>query len=357
MEETIPVQTPEFLLAPMDGMTRASFRSVCFDYGADGATTEMIQSLAYGRAKRPMSPSFQEVLARFPGEHNLAAQLIGSDPAAMAESARRLEALGRFDAVDINMGCPARKVVGSGNGAALLKSPERAVEVMAAVKAATSLPVRLKLRLGWDAAHITAPFLVAQAEALGFQSVTLHGRTREQMYLGPVDTPAIRAVCDAVRIPVYANGGVTCAGDALAFLRETHAAGIAIGRAALKAPWIFEDIATLRRGGTVSPRRAPERVALLLRLATLTCQHRPAGVAVCEMRRFCGWILAGLTGYDGVLARLNAAVTLDDFRALLEGYLNDLEKRDDLELHPELLPKPTLDTVAHRQARRMAKWL
>jgi tRNA-dihydrouridine synthase len=177
------------------------------------------------------------------------------------------------------------------------------------------------------------------------------------MYLGPVDTPAIRAICDAVSIPVYANGGVTCAEDALTFLRESHAAGVAIGRAALKAPWIFEDIATLRRGGSVSPRRAPERVALLLRLATLTCQHRPEGVAVCEMRRFCGWILAGLTGYDGVLTRLNAVVTLDDFRALLEGYLNDLEKRDDLELHPELLPKPTLDTVAHRQARRMAKWL
>ena len=175
------MRTPEFLLAPMDGMTRASFRSICFDYGADGATTEMIQSLAYGRARKPMSPTFLEVLTRYPNERNLAAQLIGSDPAAMAESARRLEALGRFDAIDINMGCPARKVVGSGNGAALLKTPERAVAVMEAVKAATSLPVRLKLRLGWDAAHVNALFFVEQAERLGFQSVTLHGRTREQM--------------------------------------------------------------------------------------------------------------------------------------------------------------------------------
>jgi hypothetical protein len=107
----------------------------------------------------------------------------------------------------------------------------------------------------------------------------------------------------------------------------------------------------------VAPRRAPERVALLIRLATLTCRHRPEGVAICEMRRFCGWILAGLTGSEGVLTRLNAVVTLDDFRALLEGYLDDLEKRGDLEIHPELLPKPTLDTVAHRQARRMAKWM
>ena len=352
----MPLQTPEFLLAPMDGMTRASFRSVCFDYGADGATTEMIQSLAFGRAKRSMGPSFQEVLARYPNERNLAAQLIGSDPSAMAESARRLEALGRFDAIDINMGCPARKVVGSGNGAALLKTPDRAVAVMEAVKSATALPVRLKLRLGWDAAHITAPFLAAQAEALGFQSVTLHGRTREQMYLGDVDTPAIRAVCDAVSIPVYANGGVSCAADALTFLRDTHAAGVAIGRAALKSPWIFEDIARLRRGEAVRPRQAPERVALLIRLAALTCGHRPEGVAICEMRRFCGWMLAGLTDSETVLARLNAVVTLDGFRELLEEYAAALERRGDLDVHPELLPKPTLDTVAHRQARRMAKW-
>ncbi len=350
------MQTPEFLLAPMDGMTRASFRSVCFDYGADGATTEMIQSLAYGRARRPMSPAFQEVLARCPNERNLAAQLIGSDPAAMAESARRLEALGRFDAIDINMGCPARKVVGSGNGAALLKSPERAFAVMAAVKAATSLPVRLKLRLGWDAAHITAPCLVAEAENLGFQSVTLHGRTREQMYLGAVDTAAIRAVCDAVHIPVYANGGVTCARDALTFLQNSHAAGVAIGRAALKAPWIFEDIKALRRGEPVAPRRAPERVALLIRLATLTCGHRPEAVAICEMRRFCGWMLAGLTGYEAVLTKMNAVVTLDAFRAALEAYLEALVRRDDIDVHPERMPQMSLDTVAHRQARRMAKW-
>ena len=324
-----PARMPEFLLAPMDGLTRASFRSICFDYGADGATTEMIQSLAYGRAKKPMSQTFMEVLVRYPNEHNLAAQLIGSDPAAMAESARRLEALGRFDAIDINMGCPARKVVGSGNGAALMKTPDRAVAVMEAVRNATTLPVRLKLRLGWDAAHITAPFLVEQAESMGFESVTLHGRTREQMYLGSVDTVAIRTICDAARIPVYANGGITCAGDALAFLRDTHAAGVAIGRAALKS---------------------------LIRLAALTCGHRPENVAICEMRRFCGWILAGLTGYEAVLARLNHIVTLEAFRALLEGYLNDLERQGDLELHSELLPEMTLDTVSHRQARRMAKW-
>lgn len=336
---------PLFLLAPMDGMTRASFRSICFDYGADGATTEMIQSLALGRAKKRMSPTFMEVLVRFENEKNLAAQLIGSVPEMMAESARRLTAMGRFDAIDINMGCPARKVVGSGNGSALLLDPDRAVRVMAAVKAATSLPVRLKLRLGWDGEHITAPGLVREAENLGFESVTLHGRTREQRYGGRVDAEAISAIVRSVKLPVYANGGVTCAGDALTFLRETGAAGVAIGRAALKQPWIFDDIARLRGGEAVKPRLAQERISLLIRLAALACRHRPERVAVCEMRKFCGWLLPGLTGAEGVVKRLNGIDALSAYTALLEDYLNELVRSNDVGVHPELTPDCTLDTV------------
>ena len=334
-----------FLLAPMDGMTRASFRSICFDYGADGATTEMIQSLAYGRAKKRMSPTFEEVLVRYDNERNLAAQLIGSVPQMMAESARRLEALHRFDAIDINMGCPARKVVGSGNGAALLRDPDRAICVMEAVKSATALPVRLKLRLGWDDGHITAPRLIRAAEALGFQSVTLHGRTRMQRYSGSVDAQAIRSVVRQARIPVYANGGVANAADAIAFLNQTGAAGVAIGRATLKQPWIFDDIARLRRGEPVVERLAPERVMLLVRLGALACGHRPQRVAMFEMRKFCRWILPGLTGAEDVLRRLNEVVTLDGYRALLEGYLDRLIQTGDVRLHAELTPAQTLDTV------------
>ena len=176
---------------------------------------------------------------------------------------------------------------------ALLKTPELAMRVMEAVRSATDLPVRLKLRLGWDEAHITAPELIRYAEALGFESVTLHGRTRAQMYGGAVNVGAIRAVAESVNIPVYANGGVTCAADALDFLWDTGAAGVAIGRAALKQPWIFEDIAKLHRGETIKLRLAPERIELLQRLAALACGHRPEPVAICEMRKFCGWMLPG----------------------------------------------------------------
>ena len=336
---------PKFLLAPMDGMTRASFRLICFEYGADGATTEMIQSLALGRAKKKLSDTFAETMVRYPGEGFLAAQLIGSVPAMMAESARRLTAMGRFDAIDINMGCPARKVVGSGNGSALLKTPEKAIEVMKVVRDATSLPVQLKLRLGWDEDSITAPELVREAEALGFSSITLHGRTRMQMYRGPVDAEKIRGIAESVSIPVYANGGVTCARDALDFLEQTGAAGVAIGRAALKQPWIFDDIKRLRRGEAIPERLAPERVSLLKRLAALACGHRPEKVAVSEMRKFCGWLLPGFTGAGELLARLNGVTTLDGFNRLIDGWLEGLVREGDTHPREELLPNQTLDTV------------
>ena len=340
---------PRFVLAPMDGMTRASFRVICFGYGADGATTEMIQSLAYGRAKRRLSDAFLETLIRLPGEGNLAAQLIGSNPDMMAASALKLCALRRFDAIDINFGCPARKVVGSGNGSALMRTPEVAMEIMRAVREHSELPVRLKMRLGWDEHCITAPELARAAEDMGFESVTVHGRTRMQMYRGAVDAEAIRRIVESVNIPVYANGGVTCARDALAFLEKTGAAGVSIGRAALKQPWIFEDIRRLRAGESPRGHDAEERIWLLIHLAELSCLHRPERVAVCEMRKFSGWLLPGLTGAEAVLASLNGVCTLADYRRCLEAFLDGLLRADDTQIHHELMPEMNLDTVVREK--------
>ena len=322
-----------FVLAPMDGMTRASFRLICFEYGADGATTEMIQSLALGRAKRRLSDTFLEPMLRFPGEGNLAAQLIGSNPEMMGASARKLCDLRRFDAIDINMGCPARKVVGSGNGSALMRDPEKAIAVMRAVRDNSGLPVRLKMRLGWDERTVTAPELARAAEELGFESVTVHGRTREQMYAGEVDAAAIRRIVESVHIPVFANGGVTCARDALTFLEKTRAAGVSIGRAALKKPWIFEDIRRLRKGQAPRAHDARERIGVLVRLATLACMHRPEAVAISEMRKFASWLLMGLTGSEQVLSDLNGITALSAFSARMEAYLDALLRSNDLSVH------------------------
>lgn len=338
----------KFVLAPMDGMTHAAFRQICFEYGADGATTEMISAASYAYARRSR-PALKEGLARFPAEGCLAAQLIGCAPKDMALSARKLTALKRFDAIDINMGCPARKVVGSGNGSAIMRDFELAERIMRAVRENTELPVRLKIRLGWDNENITAVEIAQAAEALGFESVTLHGRTRMQMYNGVVDISAMRRVREAISIPLYANGGVACAQDALTFLKETGADGVSIGRAALKQPWIFDDIHRLNKGLPIIERDATERVGVLLRLARLLCILRPERLAICEIRKFCAWMLSGFMDAQALLPMLNQTPDLMGFERLMEDYINRLLCMGDVQIHPELAPDLSLNTMkAHK---------
>lgn len=329
----------------MDGMSNAAFRSVCFEYGADGATTEMIGATGFARAKRKRRPIMDALVLRRPEEGPLAAQIIGSDPRVMAAAAVRLEGMERFDAIEINMGCPARIVVGSGNGAALLQQPERAGEILRAVCGAVRLPVRLKLRLGWDEAHITAPEIARMAQEAGCREIILHGRTRSQLYGGGVLLGEMRRVRAAVEIPLYANGAVTCAGDAAAFARSVGADGVCIGRAALKAPWIFGDIRALGRGERPPERNAPERVALLLRLAERLCQKKPEKFAICELRKFTLWYLAGFTGAEAVGEAVKRVETLEDYRRLHGEYLERLLRTNDVHIHPERVPEATLDTV------------
>ena len=328
----------------MDGMSSAAFRSVCFEYGADGATTEMIGAAGIARAKRKYRPVTEALLARRPEEGELAAQLLGSDPAIMAEAARRLEALGRFDLIEINMGCPARVAIHSGNGAALLREPEKCGEILRAVCGAVRLPVRLKLRLGWDDEHIVAPEVARMAEDAGVRAVILHGRTRAQMYAGEVNLEQMRRVRESVSIPFYANGAVVRPEDAAAFAAATGADGVCIGRAALKSPWIFEDIRALERGGEVAERDAHERVGALLRFAARLCALKPEHFAIEEMRKYSQWYLEGLTGADAAFERVKFAQTLDEYRRIHEEYLNELVRADDLRIHPELVRTPAFET-------------
>lgn len=337
----------QFVLAPMDGMSHGAFRQICFDYGADGATTEMVSAVSYGRARKRRE-AFEETLVRLPGEGNLAVQLIGGLPEDMGISARRVTELHRFDAIDINMGCPARTVVGSGNGSALLQDVNRALAVMAAVKENTTLPVRLKLRLGWDEDHIVADELALAAEKLGFESITLHGRTRLQMYTGEVDISAMRRVCEKVNIPVFANGGVTSAENALSFLKDTGASGVSIGRAALKQPWIFDDIRRIRNGNAPAPRSAEERIGILIKMARILCAMRPEKFAIFEMRKFSIWLIKGLWEGDAALQKIYDVHTLEAYEVILSNYLDGLEKRNDLWIHPELADPMTLDTVPQK---------
>ena len=335
----------KYTLAAMDGMSHAAFRSICFEYGAQDATTEMVSAIAYARARRKRQPILDAQLMRRPEEMNLAAQIIGCESEVMAAAARKLESTQRFDAVEINMGCPARTVVGGGSGSAILKNPKLAGEILRAVCDATRLPVRLKMRLGWDAEHITAPEIAAMAQDAGCSALILHGRTRSQMYRGNVLLDEMRRVRASVTIPLYANGAVTKPTDAAAFGEKVGAQGVCIGRAALKAPWIFDDIRRLERGEAPLQRDAAERVDVLLRLGARMCEQKPERLAMCEIRKFCTWYLEGLTGAKEVCGRIHRVEQLDGLRRELDTYLDGLIAANDVQLHPELMPEVTLDTV------------
>jgi tRNA-dihydrouridine synthase B len=241
----LTLETP-ILMAPMAGYTDLAFRMILRSLGGLGlAYSEMLSphSILLGRSKRR-----REMLATAPEDRPLGYQVYGTDPEFMSEAARWLEERGA-SAIDINMGCPQREITSSLAGAALLKTPLEAVRLAERVVASVSVPVTVKMRLGWGAQSIVAPGLARDLERAGVSAVTVHGRTREQAYRGRADLDEIRRVVDAVeRIPVIGNGDVTSPEAATRMLRETGCAGIMVARGAIKDPWLVRDIWQELRG-------------------------------------------------------------------------------------------------------------
>ncbi|MFN3145374.1 MAG: tRNA dihydrouridine synthase DusB [Paracoccaceae bacterium] len=235
--------SPPVLLAPMAGITDLPFRRLVARFGAGRVVSEMVASQEMVQAK----PGVRERAELGFGEADTAVQLAGRDPHWMAEAARIVEANGAR-VIDINMGCPAKKVTNGLSGSALMRDLDHALSLVRAVVGAVSVPVTLKTRLGWDDALLNAPELARRAEEAGVQLVTIHGRTRCQFYTGRADWAAIRAVKEAVAIPVIANGDIDGPAAATAALRQSGADGVMVGRAVQGRPWLLAEIAHALHG-------------------------------------------------------------------------------------------------------------
>lgn len=303
------------VLAPMAGVTDRAFRQICREQGAALTVTEMVsaKALTYGDKKTP------KLLALAENEHPAAAQIFGHEPEAMAEGAKIARALSGCDIIDINMGCPAPKIVGNGDGSALMRDPALAEAIIRAVSRAVDVPVTVKFRKGWDEKSINCVEFAKRAEQAGAAAIAVHGRTRAQQYSGSADWDAIAAVKQAVSIPVIANGDVFAPADALRLLEHTKADGVMIGRGALGDPWIFSRANALLETGECPPLPPfAERIDTAVRQIELAAADKGERVALLEARRHVNWYLKGENGLKMFKTRICALSRMEELYAIAD---------------------------------------
>ena len=279
-------------LAPMAGIADRAFRELCINYGAGYTVTEMVSSkgLTMGDKKS------KELLTLGEIENPAGAQIFGDDPKIMAQAAQKCLEF-RPNIIDINMGCPAPKIAMNGGGASLMKNPKLAGEIVKAVSDAVDIPVTVKIRKGWDDESITAVELAQIAEKNGASAITVHGRTRMQMYSGKVDYDIIAKVKKAVDIPVIANGDITDEQSAAIMLEKTNADAIMIGRGALGNPWIFRRInAYLRECRVLPDVSINEKMAVMLKHIQKIIEYKGEYTAMREARHHAAYYTKGIRG-------------------------------------------------------------
>jgi nifR3 family TIM-barrel protein len=300
------------VLAPLAGITNLPFRTLCRQEGASLAYTEMVSVNGLVReGARTLA-----LLKSSPADRPLGIQLFGDKPSDLADAARMVEGYGEL--IDINMGCPVRKVVGTGAGSALLLEPLKIAAIVRAVRAATSLPLTIKIRSGWHCGDNVFQEVGRIAEAEGCDAVTLHPRSRSLMFSGSADWSQLQEMKAALSIPVLGSGDLFTPADCLRMLDETGCDGIMIARGALGNPWIFRQVRELTLTGDCARICTPERADMIEMHLQLFIEDRGEAVAIREIKKHIGWYARGFAGASDIRRSANAAASIADIHTLTE---------------------------------------
>lgn len=303
-----------FILAPMAGVCDLPFRLLCREKGAAMVCTEMVSAKAIFYNNK----NTEELLTIDEKEGPVSLQLFGSEPKLMAEMAKRIEER-RFEILDFNMGCPVPKVVNNGEGSALMKNPVLAGKIIEAMANAISKPVTVKIRAGFDTEHINAVEIAKIAQESGAAAITVHGRTREQYYSGKADRDVIKAVKEAVSIPVIGNGDIDCYESAKHMMEYTGCDAVAIGRGAEGNPWIFSELIAGLNGEKYEKPKSSEVKEMIMRHARMIIDYKGEYIGVREMRKHAAWYTAGFKGASKLRGRLNEAESYESLYEIVMG--------------------------------------